>query len=66
MILEVTGLRSETNLWHTMFIQTGFAKAGVGALIVMVKVEVVLDEEGTGERVISDSVSAYPRIEERK
>jgi len=63
MIFEMASLRSETILWHTMFVQAGFAKAGVGALIVLVKVEVVLDEEGTGERIISDPVSAYPRVE---
>ena len=63
MILEMAGLRSETILWRTIFIQAGFAKGGVGALIVLVKVEVMLDEQGTGERVISDAVPAYPRIE---
>ena len=66
VVFEVTGARAKFRGWLVVFVETIFAEAGVGLLIIRGEIEIVLDERGARESVVADAVSAYPGIEQGK
>jgi hypothetical protein len=66
MILKMAGARAKFSSRLTVFVETIFAEAGVGLSIVGGKIEVMLDEHRARVSVVSNAVSANPRIEKRK
>ena len=66
VIFEVAGARAKFSGGLAVFVETIFAKAGVGLLIVVSEIEIVLDERSAREGVVADTVSAHPGIEHGK
>ena len=66
VIVEVTGARAHFRLGLAVFVEATFAEAVVGARVVGEKVEIVTDQRSACEGVVAHTVSADPRIEQRK
>ena len=63
VIFEVAGASAKFSGGLAVFVETIFAEAGVGLLIVMSEIEIVLDERSARVGVVADAVSAHPGIE---
>jgi hypothetical protein len=66
VIFEVAGARAKFRGRLVVFVETVFAEASVGLLIIRGEIEIVLDERGARESVVADAVSAHPGIEQGK
>src|SRR5262245_11349358 len=66
MVFKVAGGCAEVGARLTGFVKAALTKTGVGVLIVRYKIEMVLDQQRTSERVIADAVAADPRIRKRE
>jgi len=66
MVVEMSGARAEHGLGLAKGIEALLAEGLVGRLVVMGKVEVMLDERGAGISIVADTIAANPRIDERK
>jgi hypothetical protein len=66
MVVEMPGARAEEGLRLAEGIETFLAERLVGCLIVVGKVEAVLDERGAGVSVVTHAIAANPRIDKRK
>jgi len=66
MVVEMARARAEERLRLATGIDAFIAEGLVGRLIVVGKVKVVLDERGTGISVVANTITANPRIDERK
>jgi hypothetical protein len=66
MVIEMAGGRVLVGENVSVGIDSAHAEAGVGHEPVLLKIEIVLDEESAGERVISDAIAAYPGIDQRQ
>ena len=62
MIFEVPCTCSKFSGGLAVFVETIFAEAGIGFLIVACEIEIVLDEGSAGESVVTDAVTANPGI----
>lgn len=63
MIFEMAGAGTKFRSGLAVLIETMFAKADVGFLIVAREIEIVLNERGAQEGVVADTISADPGIE---
>src|SRR5580658_1813979 len=66
VIFDVAGAGAKFRGGLAVFVDTVLAEAGVGLLIVAGEIEIVLDERRAHESVITDAVSAHPRIQHGK
>jgi hypothetical protein len=66
MVVEMARARAEERLRLATGIDAFIAEGLVGRLIVVGKVKVVLDERGAGISVVANTITANPRIDERK
>src|SRR6266403_3633946 len=62
----MAGAGAKEGLGLAELIQARFAKAGVGAEIVALEIEAVLDERGARKRVVAHAIAAHPGIQERE
>src|SRR4029077_11082510 len=66
MIVEVARAGAEDLLELTVLIDAALAKTGVGLKIVGLEIQIVLNQGSSKECVVSDTVSAYPGVEQRQ
>src|SRR5438477_26087 len=64
MIVEVAGGGAKFSLGQAAFVEAGVAEARVGILIVVLKIETVLDQGSAREGVVADAVAVNPRIQQ--
>ncbi len=62
MIFKMAGGRAEISTRLAGFVEAPFAETGVGVLIIGGEIEIVLNEESACVRVITDAVTADPRV----
>ena len=62
MIFKMSGGSTEIGARLAGFVEATFAEAGIGVLIVSREIEIVLNEQRAGVRVITDAVAADPGI----
>ena len=63
VIIEMAGSRAEFGDWLAVFVETIFAEAFVGVLVIGGEIEIVLDQGGASVSVVADAVAAHPGIE---
>ena len=64
MIVEVAGSGAKFRLGQTVFVEASIAEAGIGVLVVVLKIETVLDQRSANESVVADAVAVDPRIQQ--
>ena len=66
MIFKVAGAGAKFSGGLAVFVETIFAEADIGFLVVAGEIEIVLDERSAGKSVVTDAVTADPGIEHRQ
>ena len=66
MVVEMARARAEEGHRLATGIEAFITERWVGCLIVVGKVKVVLDERGASVSVVANTITANPRIDERK
>ncbi len=62
MVIEMAGAGAKFRGGLAIFVETIFAEAGVGFLIVAGEIEIVLDQRSADESVVAHAVTANPGI----
>ena len=63
MIIQVPGESAKSVLRPPVLVYAGIAKAGVRVLVVVREIQVVLDQRGTRQRIVADTIAVHPRIQ---
>ena len=64
MVVEMAGPCTKFRPRLTVLVTAGFPKTIVSGLVVMGKIQIVLNEWGAGIRVIANSVPPHPRVQQ--
>ncbi len=64
VIFKMIRRRAKDRFCISIFVETRVAKTRIRGVVIRREVEIVLNQDGARERVVADTVSAHPRIDQ--